>query len=83
MYTAKMTTRFRKPVPTETPLRMVGKILKDRGRIAESKVELFGPDGVLLAEAEGLMVNLPEDIVENFDADTLGWKVYPDEEENV
>jgi acyl-coenzyme A thioesterase PaaI-like protein len=81
MFTAKLVTRYRKPVPTETPLKMIGKIVKDRGRIAESKVELFGPDGALLAEAVGLMVGLPEDVLENLDREALGWKVYPDEEE--
>jgi acyl-coenzyme A thioesterase PaaI-like protein len=83
MFTAKLITRYRKPVPTETPLKMIGKIVKDRGRIAESKVELFGPDGALLAEAEGLMVGLPEDVLENLDREALGWKVYPDEEETA
>jgi acyl-coenzyme A thioesterase PaaI-like protein len=77
MFTAKLTTRYRKPVPTETPLKMIGKIVKDRGRIAESKVELFGPGGELLAEAEGLMARNPEEL----DTEALGWKVYPDEEE--
>lgn len=80
MFTAKLTTRYRHPVPTEKPLRMVGRIIKDRGRIIESKAELFGPDGELLAEAEGLMVALPEDVLGDMDMETLGWKVYPDEE---
>jgi len=81
MFTAKLVTRYRKPVPTNTPLKMVGKVVKDRGRIAESKVELFGPDEELLAEAEGLMVGLPEDVLKNMDKEALGWKVYKDGEE--
>ena len=83
MFTAKLTTRYRRPVPTDTPIRIVGKIIKDRGRIAETKAELFGPDGELLAEAEGLMVALPEDALQGIDMDALGWQVYPDEEENA
>jgi acyl-coenzyme A thioesterase PaaI-like protein len=83
MFTAKLTSRYRHPVPTGKPLRMVGKKIKDRGRIAESKVELFGPDGELLAEAEGLMVALPEDVMQTMDMDALGWKVYPDEEDHA
>ena len=80
MYTAKMTVRYRKPVPTGKPLKIVGTILKDRGRMAESKAELFGPDGELLAEAEGLLVNLPEEVLDTTNLQELGWKVYPDEE---
>jgi acyl-coenzyme A thioesterase PaaI-like protein len=81
MFTAKLTTRYRRPVPTETPLKMIGKVVKDRGRIVEAKVELFGPDGALLAEADGLMVALPEDFLKGMDPEALGWQVYPDEEE--
>jgi acyl-coenzyme A thioesterase PaaI-like protein len=81
MFTAKLTTRYRKPVPTETPLMIVGKIVKDRGHIAEAKAELFGPDGTLLAEAEGLMVGLSDDLLKDMDPKALGWRVYPDEEE--
>jgi uncharacterized protein (TIGR00369 family) len=83
MFTAKLTTRYRHPVPTGKPIRVVGKIVKDRGRVAEAKAELFGPDGKLLAEAEGLMVTLAEDALQSMDIDALGWKVYPDEEEKT
>ena len=78
MFTAKLTTRYRHPVPIGEPLKMVGSVVKDRGRIAEAKAELFGPDGGLLAEAEGLLVALPEDTMDTDTADALGWKVYPD-----
>lgn len=80
MYTAKMTIRYRKPVPTGKPLKIVGTALKDRGRMAESKAELFGPDGRLLAEAEGLLVNLPDEVLDTNNLQELGWQVYPDEE---
>ena len=80
MYTARLTTRYRKNVPTETPLRVVGQVVKDRGRTAESKAFLYGPDDELLAEAEALLVTLPEEILENVDKEELGWRVYPDEE---
>jgi len=80
MYTARLTTRYRKPVPTQQPLKLVGWAVKDRGRVAESKAELYGPDGVLLAEAEGLLVSLPEEAHPKGDLKQFGWKVYPDEE---
>jgi len=80
MYTAKLTLRYRHPVPTGKSLKIVGIVTKDRGRIAESKAELFGPDGTLLAEAEALVVDLPEELDGVTDLDGLDWKVYPDEE---
>jgi acyl-coenzyme A thioesterase PaaI-like protein len=83
MYTARLTLRYRKPLPTEKPLKIVGKVVRDRGRSAESKAQLFGPDGDLLAEAEGLLVELPEEVYDSTDLEALGWKVYPDQEESL
>lgn len=83
MYTAKLTSRFRHHVPTNQPLKITGQIVKDRGRLAESKAQLFGPDGDLLAEAEALLVALPADFLQTSDMEELGWRVYPDEEAAV
>ena len=79
MYTAKLTVRYRKPVPIGEELHGVGTVVKDRGRRGEAKAELFGPDGQLLAEAEALAVEFPKEEMEE-DFEGLGWKVYPDEE---
>lgn len=80
MFTAKLTTRFRKNVPIETPLKITAQVVRDRGRIAESKAQLFGPDGDLLAETEALLVALPDEFGEDSSLEELGWRVYPDEE---
>ncbi len=78
MYTARLTTRYRKHVPIGAELRIVGIRLKDRGRMGEARAELFGPDGELLAEAEALLADagLAKDSME---LDKLGWQVYEDE----
>ena len=81
MYTAKLITRYRKPVPTGKPIHLEGEVIKDRGRIGEARAKLYGPEGDLLAEAEGMMVNIPADVLPDGNMDALGWKVYPDEEE--
>ncbi len=83
MYTGRMTARYRKPVPTGKPLRMVGKIIKDRNRVAQSKAELYGPEGELLVEAEGLLIKLPPEVLEDGNLEALGWKVYPEEEDEA
>ena len=36
-------------------------------------------NGELLAEAEALLVNVPQDVYDEVDFQALGWKVYPDE----
>lgn len=83
MYTAKLTTRYRKPVPTGKPLRLEGEVVKDRGRIGEARAKLYGPEGDLLAEAEAMMVEIPAEMLPDGNMETLGWKVYPDEEEEA
>jgi acyl-coenzyme A thioesterase PaaI-like protein len=79
MFTAHLNVRYRKPVPVGKPLRMVGKAGESRGRTATGKAYLYGPEGDLLAEAEALLVNVPDSLVMDRDLEALGWKVYPDE----
>ncbi len=78
MFTARLDIRYRHNVPTGQPLRMVGRAGKVKRRTATASAELFGPDGSLLAEAEALLVNVPEDVIDEVDLEQLGWKVYPD-----
>jgi acyl-coenzyme A thioesterase PaaI-like protein len=82
MYTAKLEIRFRRNVPIDTPLRVVGKIEKSKRRMASSTGKIFGPGGELLAEANALLVDLPEDAINEVDFEALGWRVY-DEEYNL
>jgi hypothetical protein len=69
---------LRKHTPIEQPLRLVGTITRDRGRVGEASAKLFGPDGDLLAEAEGMAVAVTAAEFDLNDLDQLGWKVYPD-----
>lgn len=79
MYTARLTTRYRKHVPIGQPLRGVGIKVRDRGRMAEARAELYGPEGDLLAEAEALLADAG--FTHKPDAlEALGWRVLTDEE---
>lgn len=62
MLTGKLTTRYRKPTPVGMPLRAVGEVIRDRGRMVECASYLYDQDGELLAQAEGLMVDLPPEM---------------------
>jgi hypothetical protein len=59
---------------------LVGQAGKSRHRTATSVGRIYGPDGELLAEAEALLVDVPQDIVSSVDLEALGWKIYEDEE---
>ncbi len=80
MYTARLDVQYRKPVPVGQPLRLVGQAVKSRKRAATSTCKLFGPDDSLLAEAEALLVDLPQETLNDANLEDLGWRVYSDEE---
>jgi acyl-coenzyme A thioesterase PaaI-like protein len=79
MFTARLDVRYRKPVPVGKPLRLVGKAGDKKTRMATAKSFMYGPDGDLLAEAEAILINVPESVVDQVDLESLGWKVYPEE----
>lgn len=81
MVTAQLNVRYRKPVPTETPLTIIGKAGSRRGRVSEAHSEIHGPDGEVLAEAELVLVDIPEEQLADVNPKEMGWQVYPDEEE--
>lgn len=56
--TAKLTMRFRQPVPLGQPVTVIGWVARDRGRFLELRSELRSGNGRLLAEAEGVFVRV-------------------------
>ena len=78
MFTARLDIHYRKNVPIGKPLRIIGHAGKSRERTATATGQIFGPDGELLADAEAVLVNVPEGMVDNVDLETIGWKVDPD-----
>jgi uncharacterized protein (TIGR00369 family) len=82
MVSAKLTVRYRKPVPIGQPLQLMGKVLRRRGRISTSKAEIRLSDGTLCAEAEGTLVHLEEFDINADQLVELGWKVYPEDPES-
>jgi len=79
LVTARLDVRYRRPVPTGEELQVRGHLIKDTGRVATVKGEIFNQAGLLLAEAEGVMVNIPDQMLAGHDPEMMGWKVYPDE----
>jgi acyl-coenzyme A thioesterase PaaI-like protein len=79
MFTAKLEVRYRKNVPVGQPLQLVGKAGLSKSRTAEAYSAIYDQEGVLLADADVLLVNVPQTVVESTDLSALGWRVYPDE----
>lgn len=59
--TAKMETAFRKPVVVGEPVRLIGEVTRDRGRILQIHGEIRRElDDVVLAEGEATFMRVPE-----------------------
>jgi uncharacterized protein (TIGR00369 family) len=78
LYTAKLDLRYRKNTPVGRPLKLVGKVGKIKERTATASAFLYDEDGTLLAEADALLVDMPEEAVRRVNLEELGWKVYED-----
>jgi uncharacterized protein (TIGR00369 family) len=78
MYTARLEVRYRRNVPVGRPLRLVGKAGKTKVHSALASAAIYDGEGTLLAEADAVLVDVPEEVVDSVDLDALGWRVYPD-----
>lgn len=83
MFTARLDVRYHKNVPIGQPLHLVGRAGKSRGRTATAVGYIYDQEGEMLAEAEALLVDVPDDVVAGVDLEALGWKVYPEVEDDI
>ncbi|MBE3037947.1 MAG: PaaI family thioesterase [Chloroflexi bacterium] len=77
MFTAKLEVKYRKNIPIGKPLKIIGKAGKGRGRMAEGWSGIYNQEGELLAEANALLVDVPNP-PDPSELQESGWKVYPD-----
>ena len=55
---------------------MVAHAIGSKKRTATSVAKIYGPGDELLAEADAILVNVPEDVIAGVDLDELGWRIY-------
>jgi acyl-coenzyme A thioesterase PaaI-like protein len=75
--TMEFTTRFRKPIPLDVELKVVGRITSDSGRMFEGTGELLLPDGQVGASGVGKYLKMPLEKIADFDAAAQEWRVTP------
>lgn len=75
--TIEFNVRFRKPIPLNEELRVVGRITKDTRRIFEGTGEILLSDGSVAVEGEGKYIKLPLAKIADFDAGEQEWRVVP------
>jgi acyl-coenzyme A thioesterase PaaI-like protein len=80
MFTGKMEIRYRQPTPVGVELTLTGRLIRDRGRAAQTHSALHLPDGSVTAEADVMLIALPDEYMPDADLAELGWRVYPPDE---
>jgi uncharacterized protein (TIGR00369 family) len=77
MMSVKLEVKYRRPVPTETPLRIIGRVVRLRGRLGKAVGEIYLPDGAIAAESAMMLADVPAEMLVGVDLDALGWRVDP------
>jgi uncharacterized protein (TIGR00369 family) len=75
MMTVRLEVKYRRPVPTETPIKIVGRIVKLDGRRGKAVGEIILPDGTVAAESSMTLADVPTKMLEGVDLDALGWRI--------
>jgi uncharacterized protein (TIGR00369 family) len=77
MMSVKLEVKYRHPAPTETPLKIVGRVVRLRGRLGKAVGEIVLPDGTIAAESAMTLADVPAEMLEGVNLDALGWRVDP------
>ena len=77
MMSVKLEVKYRHPVPTEQPLRVVGRIERLRGRLGKAVGEIYLPDGQLAAESAMTLADVPLELLQHTNLEALGWRIDP------
>jgi uncharacterized protein (TIGR00369 family) len=75
MVSVKLQVLYRHPVPTDTPLKIRGRIVRLRGRLGKAQGEIILPDGKVACEAAITLADIPPEILSKASFAQLGWHV--------
>lgn len=73
--TLEFTIRYKKPIPLDGELRIIGRITQERRRFFKGTGELLLPDGTIAATASGKYLKFPLEEIADFDFEEQEWKV--------
>ncbi|RPI06116.1 MAG: PaaI family thioesterase [Ignavibacteriae bacterium] len=73
--TIEFTTRFKKQIPLNQELRVVGRITNETSRTFEGTGELLLPGGEVAATGFGKYLRMPLDKISDFDPQAQEWKI--------
>lgn len=73
--TIEFTSRYRKPIPLDQEIRVIGRITKDSSRIFEGTGEILLEDGTVAVEGSGKYIKMSLDKIADFDHEEQEWRV--------
>ena len=77
--TVELNVKFKRPVPYDVELKVVGRITEQNKRFFFGTGELILPDGKVAVTASGKYIKLPLDKIAEWDGDEEEWMVVPKE----
>lgn len=75
MMSVRLQVLYRHPVLVETPLRVVGRILRLRGRLGKAEGRILLADGTVACEAHMSLADVPKELLASTHPGLLNWKV--------
>lgn len=79
--TVELNLKYKKPVPLDEELRVVGRITKDSKRLFEGTGEIVLPNGDIAVTASGKYMKMPIDKIADFDTEEQEWRIVPSDHE--
>jgi acyl-coenzyme A thioesterase PaaI-like protein len=73
--TIELNVRFRKPIPLNQELKVIGRITKDENRIFEGTGEIILLNGEIAVKAHGKYLKVPLERITDFDIEENEWRV--------
>ena len=75
MMSVKLQVLYRLPVPVETPLKIIGRIVRLRGRLGRAEGKIYLPDDSVACEASMTLADIPDHLLNSTNQALLNWKV--------
>lgn len=77
--TIELNVKFKKPIPLNEELKVIGRITKNESRIFEGTGEIILSNGHIAVEAWGKYLKVPLEKITDFDINENEWRVVRDE----
>ncbi len=73
MVTLKMEVVYKHNTPTNTPLKAVGRVLRDGGSRAQVEAEIILPDGTVSAKCTAIIFRIPQAVKDKWGPEADEW----------